>query len=97
MTVTPSQNRTLFNELAAVLRGGQLLFPDDAAYEQVRQLWNGRVKTRPAAIARCLTVQDVIHTIRWTRAHGLPLFEVLDTKFSGDRCARMASRSTCPR
>ncbi len=73
MTITPSQNRTLFNELAAVLRGGQLLFPDDAAYEQVRQLWNGRVKTRPAAIARCLTVQDVIHTVRWTRAHGLPL------------------------
>jgi len=33
----------------------------------VRQLWNGKVKTQPAAIARCLTVQDVIHTVRWTR------------------------------
>jgi FAD/FMN-containing dehydrogenase len=22
---------------------------------------------------RCLTVQDVIHTVRWTRTHGLPL------------------------
>jgi FAD/FMN-containing dehydrogenase len=31
------------------------------------------VKTQPAAIVRCLTVQDVIHTVRWTRAHGLPL------------------------
>ncbi|RUS93620.1 6-hydroxy-D-nicotine oxidase [Dulcicalothrix desertica PCC 7102] len=39
----------------------------------MRQLWNGRVKTQPAAIARCLTVQDVIHTVRWTRTHGLPL------------------------
>ncbi|MDZ8262122.1 FAD-dependent oxidoreductase [Nostoc sp. ChiQUE01b] len=72
MTITPSQNRTLFNELAALLTG-QLVLHEDAGYEQVRQLWNGRVKTRPAAIARCLTVEDVIHTVRWTRAHGLPL------------------------
>jgi len=35
----------------------------------VRQLWNGKVKTRPAAIVRCLSVEDVIHTVRWTRAH----------------------------
>jgi len=28
---------------------------------------------RPAAIVRCLSVEDVIHTVRWTRAHGLPL------------------------
>nr|MDZ8003366.1 FAD-binding oxidoreductase [Nostoc sp. DedSLP05]MDZ8100880.1 FAD-binding oxidoreductase [Nostoc sp. DedSLP01] len=72
MTITPSQNRTLFNDLAALLTG-QLVLHEDAGYEQVRQLWNGRVKTQPAAIARCLTVEDVIHTVRWTRAHGLPL------------------------
>ncbi|MBW4619599.1 MAG: FAD-dependent oxidoreductase [Cyanosarcina radialis HA8281-LM2] len=29
--------------------------------------------TQPAAIARCLTVQDVIHTVRWARSQGLPL------------------------
>jgi len=28
--------------------------------------WQG--KTRPAAIVRCLSVEDVIHTVRWTRA-----------------------------
>lgn len=72
MTITPSQSKTSFNELAALLTG-QLILSDDAAYEQVRQLWNGRVKTQPAAIARCLTVEDVIHTIRWTRSQGLPL------------------------
>jgi FAD/FMN-containing dehydrogenase len=61
-----------FNDLAALLTG-QLFLPQDADYEQVRQLWNGKVKTQPAAIARCLTVQDVIHTVRWTRSQGLPL------------------------
>ncbi|MBW4542494.1 MAG: FAD-dependent oxidoreductase [Myxacorys chilensis ATA2-1-KO14] len=71
MTTTYGHN-TLFKDLAALLTG-QLFLPDDIAYEQVRQLWNGRVKTHPAAIARCLTVQDVIHTVRWIRAQGLPL------------------------
>jgi len=65
MTTTHSQN--LFNDLAALLTG-QLFLPEDAAYEPVRQLWNGKVKTRPAAIVR-LSVEDVIHTVRWTRAH----------------------------
>jgi FAD/FMN-containing dehydrogenase len=69
---TTYKSSAAFNELAALLTG-QLFLPEDANYEPVHQLWNGRVKTRPAAIARCLTVQDVIHTIRWARSHGLPL------------------------
>ena len=69
---TTYRHSAAFNDLAALLTG-QLFLPQDADYEQVRQLWNGRVKTQPAAIARCLTVQDVIHTIRWTRSHNLPL------------------------
>jgi FAD/FMN-containing dehydrogenase len=72
MTATYSQSSAFFNDLASLLTG-QLYLPEDAAYEQVRQLWNGKVKTQPAAIARCLTVQDVIHTVRWTRSQGLPL------------------------
>ncbi len=72
MTTTYGQSNTLFKDLAALLTG-QLFLPEDAAYESVRQLWNGKVKTRPAAVVRCLSVQDVIHTVRWTRAHGLPL------------------------
>jgi FAD/FMN-containing dehydrogenase len=72
MTTTYSQSSASFHDLAVLLTG-QLLLPKDAAYEQVRQLWNGKVKTRPAAIARCLSVQDVIHTVHWTRAQGLGL------------------------
>ncbi len=69
---TTYRHSASFNDLATLLTG-ELFLPQDADYEQVRQLWNGRVKTQPAAIARCLTVQDVIHTIRWTRSHNLPL------------------------
>ena len=69
---TTDKSRTAFNDLAALLTG-QLLLPEDTAFEQARRLWNGKVKTQPAAIARCLNVQDVIHTVRWTRSQGLPL------------------------
>ena len=69
---TTYRHSAAFDDLAALLTG-QLFLPHDADYEQVRQLWNGKVKTQPAEIARCLTVQDVIHTIRWTRSHNLPL------------------------
>ncbi len=72
MTTTFVQNHAFFKDLTAFLTC-QLLLPENAAYERVRPLWNGKVKTQPAAIVRCLTVQDVIHTVRWTRAHGLPL------------------------
>ncbi len=85
MTTTFVQNHAFFKDLAALLTG-ELLLPDDAAYEQARQLWNGKVKTQPAAIVRCLTVQDVIHTVRWTRAHGLPL----SVRGGGDDCAGRA-------
>jgi len=68
---TTYHHSAAFNDLAALLRTAFL--PQAADYEQVRQLWNGKVKTQPAAIARCLTVQDVIHTVRWTRTWATPL------------------------
>ena len=38
MTTTNRQSSALFNNLATLLTG-QLFLPEDAAYEQVRQLW----------------------------------------------------------
>lgn len=72
MTTSQSSSRSVFKDLASLLTG-QFVFPEDAAYEQVRQLWNGGIQTRPAAIVRCANAQDVAHTIRWARAHGLAL------------------------
>jgi FAD/FMN-containing dehydrogenase len=58
-----------FQELVPQLTG-QLVLPKDAAYEDVRRLWNGGVQTRPAALVRCATVKDVMHTVLWARSHG---------------------------
>jgi FAD/FMN-containing dehydrogenase len=61
-----------FQELVLLLTG-QLVLPKDTAYEEVCRLWNGRVQTRPAALVRCATVQDVMHTVLWARSHGIAL------------------------
>jgi FAD/FMN-containing dehydrogenase len=72
VTTTHREHEVSFTDLAACL-SGELLRPDDAAYEAARQLWNGRVTTRPAVLVRCRTVQDVIATVQWARANNLPL------------------------
>src|SRR5690348_5978848 len=63
---------TTFQDLTALLTG-HLVLPEDAAYDQVRQLWSGKVNKHPAALVRCANAQDVIHTVRWARSHGLAL------------------------
>jgi FAD/FMN-containing dehydrogenase len=52
---------------------GQLIEPHDAAYDGARALWNAMIDRRPALIARCLGVADVMAALAFARAHGLPL------------------------
>ncbi|HET9407540.1 MAG TPA: FAD-binding oxidoreductase [Candidatus Sulfotelmatobacter sp.] len=50
------------NELYSSLRGGfkgDLLRPEDGAYEPARAIWNGMVAKKPGLIARCANVPDV--------------------------------------
>ena len=62
--------RDPFEPLAASLRG-DLILPGDGAYDQARRVWNGMVDTRPAAIARCSGVADVIAAVNFARGQGL--------------------------
>ena len=57
-------------ELAAIF-GGQLLKPTDAGYEDARKVHNGLVDKRPALIARCQSVGDVVGAIDLTGSLGL--------------------------
>ena len=54
MTTTYSDS-VLFADLATRITG-QLVLPDDPIYDRARQVSNGRVQTRPAAIVRCANV-----------------------------------------
>lgn len=57
-------------ELRLGLRG-EVLWPGSAGYEEARQVWNGTIDKRPALIARCGGVADVIDAVNYARAHGL--------------------------
>ena len=48
-----------------------LLKPGDEAYDETRALWNGMIDKRPAAIAQCSTLADVIDAVNYARENGL--------------------------
>lgn len=65
-----SVDRHAVDEFGASLRG-QLIRPDDSAYDEARAVWNGSIDRHPALIARCAGVADVIDAVRFARRFGL--------------------------
>jgi FAD/FMN-containing dehydrogenase len=52
---------------------GPVFLPDDAGYEGSRTVWNSMIDQRPAVVARCLGVADVITCVRFARENDLLL------------------------
>jgi hypothetical protein len=52
---------------------GEVVRPGDLSYESVRRVWNGSIDRRPAAVARCTGVADVLAAVRCARTWGLPV------------------------
>src|ERR1700739_1310347 len=50
---------------------GPLLSAGHASYDDTRKVWNGMIDRRPALIARCAGVADVIAAGRFARTHEL--------------------------
>jgi FAD/FMN-containing dehydrogenase len=50
---------------------GELLTPQDGGYDEARKIWNGNIDRRPALIARCTGVADVLAAVRFARDHDL--------------------------
>ena len=73
MTATSAELATeAHEELAGALRG-DLIGPADSRYDEARSVYNGMIDKRPAAIARCRDVADVITCVRFAREHGLAI------------------------
>jgi FAD/FMN-containing dehydrogenase len=53
--------------------GDKLVLPDDSGWEAARAVWNARIETQPAAIARVTSADDVASAVIVARTHGLPL------------------------
>jgi FAD/FMN-containing dehydrogenase len=52
---------------------GRLLRPSDERYEEVRSIWNGAIRRRPALIASCTGAADVLAVLRFARDRGLEI------------------------
>jgi FAD/FMN-containing dehydrogenase len=50
---------------------GQLISPDDEPYENARKVHNGMIDRRPALIAKCTDVADVMAAVNFGRENGL--------------------------
>jgi hypothetical protein len=61
---------SVFQNLKARLRGA-LLRPGEAGYDEARKIWNGMIDRRPALIACCHGVADVIKSLNFARTHDL--------------------------
>src|SRR5512144_479904 len=46
---------------------GELVLPGSATYDAARAVWNGMIDKRPALVARCAGVEDVIAAVRFAR------------------------------
>jgi FAD/FMN-containing dehydrogenase len=68
-TWTPS---AVDEELGGSFRG-ELLLPTSPGYDAARRIWNGAIDRRPACIARCLGVADVVAAVRFAREHELEI------------------------
>jgi FAD/FMN-containing dehydrogenase len=60
------------DELRAALRG-PLLLAGDAGYDESRSLWNAMIDRRPALVARCIGVSDILAGLRFARESGIAL------------------------
>ncbi len=66
-----SEDRAL-SELGSSF-AGELVAPDDAAYDRHRAVWNGSIDRHPALIARCTGPSDVSAAVTYAQRTGLPL------------------------
>jgi FAD/FMN-containing dehydrogenase len=65
-------DQATLNELKTRERG-ELIQPGDADYEAARKVYNGMIDRRPALIARCVDVADVISAVAFAREHRFTL------------------------
>ena len=71
-TTNQALSPSAVDELRFRLHGG-LHEPGDAYYEDTCTLFNTMIERRPRYVAECVVVDDVVATLAFARAHGVPV------------------------
>jgi FAD/FMN-containing dehydrogenase len=69
-TTAPASATTDLDRLRDAMLG-PVIGPDDEGYDTARAIWNGAIDRRPACVARCTGVADVIEAVRYARERDL--------------------------
>src|SRR5687768_5535742 len=70
MSTSANLSGTSIEEFKSCFRG-EVLCAADEDYDNVRIIWNGMHDKRPALIARCTGVADVIDAVNFSRKNNL--------------------------
>src|SRR5260221_18349 len=73
MSTTASPLSTSATEMLAQSLRGELIGKNDSRYDDARQLYNAMIDKRPALIAQCVDVADVISCVRFAANEGIEL------------------------
>lgn len=69
---TTGPEESVVADLQSRMRG-ELIRPGDEGYDEARKVWNGMIDRKPALIARCASVADVIASVNFARENGVLL------------------------
>jgi len=72
VTPVPGIDPVALARLQRNLRG-EVIRPSEPSYDDERRVWNGSVDRHPAAILRCVDVDDVRTAVRFARQAAVPL------------------------
>jgi FAD/FMN-containing dehydrogenase len=59
-------------ELSSGLKG-EVIRPEDSAYDEARKVWNAMIDRRPRLIVRCAGTEDVVRAVNFAGEQGVPL------------------------
>ncbi len=71
-TYTNERQKAGLEDFKAHFRGSVLL-PNDAGYDEARQVWNAMIDRCPVLIARCASTDDVVRAVRFANANNLEI------------------------
>jgi len=63
-------SETSIKQFGESLRG-ELILAGDAGYDEARKVYNGMIDKKPAMIARCFDVTDVITSVNFGRENNM--------------------------
>jgi FAD/FMN-containing dehydrogenase len=69
-TTAGAGTQAAVEQLTEAMRG-EVLVPGSPGYDEARMVWNGMYDRRPAVIARCTGVADVMHAVDFARANSM--------------------------